>query len=114
MGELRSWFLKKGLAPITMVFCLLGLFAMALDGRPAEQGASETTDEAVEESSETAPAVSEAKGTLRNHPITHRLGKARADRGNLKLVYGQLSAAEHKELEQIFREERFSRTSSTG
>ena len=104
MGELRSWFLKKGFVPMMMVVCIL---AMALAcGPAAEEGASDT-DEATEESSETASAVSEARGTLRHHPITHRLGKARADRGDLKLVYSQLSVADHQELEKIFREERF-------
>lgn len=108
MDELTSWFSKKGLVPTVMALCLL---AMTLACGPAEESASDASDtpeEIAEESSETAPAsVSEAKGTLRHHPITLRLGKARADRGNLKLVYGKLSVAEHKELKQILQEERF-------
>lgn len=108
MGELASWFSKKGLVPTivptVMAFCLL---AMALACGPVEESAPDGSEQAAEESSETAPAVSEAKGTLRHRPITLRLGKARADRGNLKLVYGELSVAEHQELKKIFEEERF-------
>lgn len=103
-----SRFPKRGLVPMTMVFCLL---ALALACSPAaEPGASDSSAEDGAESSETAQAVSEGEGqgqeTLRHRPIT-RLGKARADRGDLKLVYGQLSVAEHQELEKVFQEERF-------
>jgi len=108
MGELTSWFLKKGLAPTTMVFCLLGA---ALGCAPAaEESSPGSPAEAVAESSETAPAASGAasgdKGTLRHRPIT-RLARAGAGGGKLKLVYGRLSVAEHKELEKVFRDERF-------
>lgn len=107
MGELTSRFLRKGLAPTTMAFCLL---AMALACAPAtEQAAPDNPKEAVEGSSETAPAASENSGdkdTLRHRPIT-RLARGGAGRGRLKLVYGRLSSAEHRELEKVFREERF-------
>lgn len=108
MGDRMSRFLKKGLTPTTMVFCLL---AAALACAPAaEQSAPDNPREAVEQSSETAPAASSEdsgnKDTLRHHPIT-RLARAGSGRGKLKLVYGRLSGAEHKELEKVFREERF-------
>jgi hypothetical protein len=41
----------------------------------------------------------------RHHIVRH--GRATDDRGDLKLVYGRLSDADHRQLEQAFREERF-------
>ncbi|HEX6898219.1 MAG TPA: DUF4344 domain-containing metallopeptidase [Thermoanaerobaculia bacterium] len=58
------------------------------------------------ESSAATVAPAGNKGGLRHRPIT-RLGRSRADRGNLKLVYGRLTVDEHRELEKVFREERF-------
>lgn len=88
-------------------FAIFGL-AMALGCSPAEEDSADSPDDTVEASAETAadaPAT-EAKGELRHRPIT-RLGKARSDHGNLKLVYGRLSQSEHQELEKVFKEERF-------
>lgn len=47
-----------------------------------------------------------SEGPPRRRPVA-RLGSARADRGDLKLVYGELNDADHQELENVFREERF-------
>jgi Putative metallopeptidase len=94
MNELTGRFLRSSLA--LMVF---GLLSLAFACSPVdEEGSAESSAATV------APAG--GKGGLRHRPIT-RLGKSRADRGNLKLVYGRLTVDEHRELETVFREERF-------
>jgi hypothetical protein len=54
---------------------------------------------------ESPPIAGHRKGALRHHPIS-RMGSARRDHGNLRLVYGRLTAADHRELADAFREER--------
>ncbi len=100
MNELTRGFLRSCLA-----LMVLGLLSLALACSPAdEQGSADGSVESPAESTTVVPAG--GKGGLRHRPIT-RLGKSRADRGNLKLVYGRLTVAEHRELETVFREERF-------
>ena len=106
LREQRCRFLGRGLAPTALAICLFG--AMALACSPvAEEGSSDSAQESVEETTGTVAKASSGKGGLRHRPIS-RLGKARgANHGKLQLVYGELSKAEHEELEQVFREERF-------
>jgi putative metallopeptidase DUF4344 len=89
---------------MVIAICLL---AMALACSPAaEQSSAGNPDESGEGSSATSAASPHAKGALRHRPIT-RLASARGgDHGQLKLVYGRLSGAEHESLQKIFREER--------
>ena len=105
LRELRCRFLGRGLAPTALAICLLGALALACSPA-AEEGSSGSAQESVEGTTGTAAQASDGKGALRHRPIS-RLGKARANRGHLQLVYGQLSTADHEELEKIFREERF-------
>ena len=100
LRELKYGFLRRGFA-----VCLLCVLALACSPT-AEEGSSDSAQESVEETAGTVAKASDGKGGLRYRPIS-RLGKARADQGDLQLVYGQLSTADHEELEKIFREERF-------
>lgn len=88
-----------------LAICLLGAMAFACSP-VAEEGSSDSAQEPVEATDGTVAQASAGKGGLRHRPIS-RLGKARADRGDLQLVYGQLSTADHEELEKVFREEQF-------
>jgi hypothetical protein len=103
-GQTRNRYTLRQFAPTALAACLL---ALALACSPvAEQGTSDSSDESAEGDSSTAEAASADKGPLRHRPITRLASARRGDHGELKLVYGRLSGAEHERLETIFKEER--------